>query len=62
MSENLSGELKTNEYTIIHHSREFFKIFNELDHPIHVEIGNDGEFDTLIKIRPCSEPMTEVEK
>ena len=55
MSENLKGELKTNEYTIVHHSREFFKIFNKLDNPIRIEIGNDGDFDTLITIQPCSE-------
>lgn len=53
MSEKLSGTLETNEYTLIHHSREFIKVFNGLGHPIHVEFAGD-EIDTIITIRPTS--------
>ena len=53
MSERLDGELKTREYTIIHHSKEFIKVFNNLDHSIHVEFSNDG-VDTLVNIRPST--------
>lgn len=57
MAEILSGDLKTNEYTIIHHSREFIKIFNGLAHPISVEFAGD-DIDTIITIRPTSRGET----
>ena len=58
MAEIISGDLKTNEYTIIHHSREFIKVFNGLGYSINIEFSGDG-VDTVITIRPTSKGSAE---
>jgi len=60
MSEKLSWKLNSDKYTIVHHSKEFIKIFNGLNNSICVEVTND-DFDTVITIR-SSTPTTNLEE